>query len=311
MLPLGSSGAAGNHLPRWGCERGLPSIRFPGRAAHLFERMDLIKSFLGPPSRPAKGWKRRDFLRALVATPMLGGALIQRGTSPPSSIRTQWAPSARLSARPRQPFRTFRIGQTRIGQDLERGGYLFVPESYRENQPAPLLVALHGGGGHAGRWSDIYAACENRGIVLVAPDSRGRTWDRVNGAFGPDVAFIDAVLRFTFERCVIDPLRIALAGFSDGASYALSLGPPNGDLFSHLIAWSPGFSDPEDPIVGAPRVFVSHGSDDRVLPVSMSRSAIVPMFEMDGYEVTYFEFTGRHELTTEAVDKGLNWFLTS
>ena len=43
----------------------------------------------------------------------------------------------------------------------------------------------------------------------------------------------------------------------------------------------------------------------------MSRSAIVPMFEMDGYEVTYFEFPGRHELTTEAVDKGLNWFLTA
>ena len=274
--------------------------------------MDLIKSFPGPPNRLAKAWTRRDFVGALVATPMLSGASRLRDeTSLPPSLRTPCKLNARLTARPRRPFRSFRRGQTRIGQDLERGGYLFVPESYREDQPAPLLVALHGGGGHAGRWSDLHAACENRGIVLVAPDSRGRTWDRVNGAFGPDVAFIDAVLRFTFERCAIDPLRIALAGFSDGASYTLSLGPPNGDLFSHLIAWSPGFSDPEDPIVGAPRVFVSHGSDDRVLPVSMSRSAIVPMFEIDGYEVTYFEFPGRHELTTEAVDKGLNWFLTS
>ena len=274
--------------------------------------MDLIKSFPGPPNRLAKAWTRRDFVGALVATPMLSGASRLRDeTSPPPSLRTPCERNARLTARPRRPFRSFRRGQTRIGQDLERGGYLFVPESYREDQPAPLLVALHGGGGHAGRWSDLYAACENRGIVLVAPDSRGRTWDRVNGAFGPDVAFIDAVLRFTFERCAIDPLRIALAGFSDGASYTLSLGPPNGDLFSHLIAWSPGFSDPEDPIVGAPRVFVSHGTDDRVLPVSMSRSAIVPMFEMDGYEVTYFEFQGRHELTTKAVDEGLNWFLTA
>ncbi len=274
--------------------------------------MDLIKSFPGPPNRLAKAWTRRDFVGALVATPMLSGASRLRDeTSLPPSLRTPCKLNARLTARPRRPFRSFRRGQTRIGQDLERGGYLFVPESYREDQPAPLLVALHGGGGHAGRWSDLYAACENRGIVLVAPDSRGRTWDRVNGAFGPDVAFIDAVLRFTFERCAIDPLRIALAGFSDGASYTLSLGPPNGDLFSHLIAWSPGFSDPEDPIVGAPRVFVSHGTDDRVLPVSMSRSAIVPMFEMDGYEVTYFEFQGRHELTTKAIDEGLNWFLTA
>ena len=274
--------------------------------------MDLIKSLPGPPNRLAKAWTRRDFVGALLATPMLSGASRLRDeTSLPPSLRTPCKLNARLTARPRRPFRSFRRGQTRIGQDLERGGYLFVPESYREDQPAPLLVALHGGGGHAGRWSDLYAACENRGIVLVAPDSRGRTWDRVNGAFGPDVAFIDAVLRFTFERCAIDPLRIALAGFSDGASYTLSLGPPNGDLFSHLIAWSPGFSDPEGPIVGAPRVFVSHGTDDRVLPVSMSRSAIVPMFEMDGYEVTYFEFQGRHELTTKAIDEGLNWFLTA
>lgn len=31
------------------------------------------------------------------------------------------------------------------------------------------------------------------------------------------------------------------AGFSDGASYALSLGLPNGNLFSHIVAFSPGF----------------------------------------------------------------------
>lgn len=31
------------------------------------------------------------------------------------------------------------------------------------------------------------------------------------------------------------------AGFSDGASYALSLGQPNADVFSHIIAFSPGF----------------------------------------------------------------------
>ena len=36
-----------------------------------------------------------------------------------------------------------------------------------------------------------------------------------------DVWFIDAALAWTFERCFVDAVRIALAGFSDGASYAL------------------------------------------------------------------------------------------
>jgi phospholipase/carboxylesterase len=34
---------------------------------------------------------------------------------------------------------------------------------------------------------------------------------------------------------------VALGGFSDGASYALSLDLTNGDLFASLIAFSPGF----------------------------------------------------------------------
>ncbi|MDE3003139.1 MAG: phospholipase [Gemmatimonadota bacterium] len=219
------------------------------------------------------------------------------------------ARNPRLTARPRRPFRPVAPGQTRVGEGLQRGGYLFVPQSYREDTPAPLIVALHGGGGHAGRWSDLYASCERAGVILAAPDSRGRTWDRVTGAFGPDVAFIDALMRYTFERCVIDPTRVALVGFSDGASYTLSLGPSNGDLFTHLMAWSPGFSDPEAPIVGQPNVFISHGSEDRVLPVRLTRSGLVPMFEMDGYDVTYLEFAGRHELTDEVVQESFDWFL--
>lgn len=258
-----------------------------------------------------RAWTRRQFVGTFLVAPKLG---IANHDTEDASLgylsRTELELNARLTARPRRPFRAVRTGQTRIGENLDRGGYLFVPESYREYQPAPLVLALHGGGGHAGRWSNLYDECEDRGIVLVAPDSRDRTWDRIGGAFGPDVAFIDAVLRFTFERCAIDPLRIALAGFSDGASYTLSLGPPNGDLFTHLMAWSPGFSDPEEPIVGQPKIFVSHGTDDKVLPVNLSRSAIVPMFDMDGYEVTYVEFAGPHELPTEVVDESLDWFLT-
>ena len=145
--------------------------------------------------------------------------------------------------------------------------------------------------------------------MLLGPESRGRTWDRTEGDFGPDVAFIDATLRYTFERCVVDPARIALAGFSDGASYALSLGPSNGDLFTHLIAWSPGFSSPDDPIVGTPAVFVSHGTLDRVLPVAASRIGIVPMFEMDGYEIEYREFDGAHEMPPDVVNRAFDWFL--
>ena len=194
---------------------------------------------------------------------------------------------------------------------LDGAGILYVPRSYRVVSPAPLIVALHGGGGQAGFWTRLFEICDARGIILLAPEARARTWDGVHGMMGPDVRFIDSALSFTFERCAVQADHIALMGFSDGASYALSLGPSNGDLFTHLIAFSPGFSTPEEPIVGSPQVFVSHGTLDRSLPVEMSRDAIVPMFQMDGYEIHYEEFSGVHEMPPEVVTRAFDWFLGS
>ncbi|MGZ4788523.1 MAG: hypothetical protein ACXVZX_08375 [Terriglobales bacterium] len=42
----------------------------------------------------------------------------------------------------------------------------------------------------------------------------------------------------------MDPARIAIGGFSDGASYALTIGITNGRLFTHIVAFSPGFMQP-------------------------------------------------------------------
>ena len=145
-------------------------------------------------------------------------------------------------------------------------------------------------------------------MILLAPDSRSSTWDLVQGSFGPDVAFLDLALQYTFERCRIDPARLALGGFSDGASYALSLGLPNGDLFSHLVAYSPGFLVRSRPLAGTPRIFVSHGTNDTILPVSISRDTIVPALRDAGYDVTYQEFDGGHEVPAAISEAALDWF---
>jgi phospholipase/carboxylesterase len=144
---------------------------------------------------------------------------------------------------------------------------------------------------------------------LLVPESRASTWDVILSGFGPDVAFIDRALQFTFDRCRIDPARVALGGFSDGASYALSLGVSNGDLFTHLVAYSPGFMQTENPIVGLPKVFVSHGTSDPILPITASRDNIVPTLRDAGYDVTYTEFAGGHTVPAEISEAALDWFL--
>jgi len=88
-----------------------------------------------------------------------------------------------------------------------------------------------------------------------------------------------------FRECNVDTTRIALGGFSNGASYALSLGVYNGDLFSALLAFSPGFYAPPGKR-GLPRIFASHGTNDPLL-MNPTTPLVVPRLRSEGYTVTY------------------------
>src|SRR5262249_59024321 len=108
--------------------------------------------------------------------------------------------------------------------------------------PLPLLVLFRGASGSGeGVLRRVGPAADDAGVAVLAPDSRGSTWDAIRGDFGDDVTFIDRALTRVFETVSIDPERVAAGGFSDGATYALSLGLINGDLFRHIVAFSPGF----------------------------------------------------------------------
>jgi phospholipase/carboxylesterase len=54
---------------------------------------------------------------------------------------------------------------------------------------------------------------------------------------------------------------LQLRADSSLASYALSLGIANGNLFSHVLAFSLGFLAPASQ-TGSPRIFVSNGTQD-------------------------------------------------
>ncbi|HEX8391934.1 MAG TPA: hypothetical protein VF665_06185 [Longimicrobium sp.] len=214
----------------------------------------------------------------------------------------------RLTARPGTPARVDRSGLRRLGLDPRRDGLLYVPTAHSPARPAPLVLMLHGAGGNGHNALGILQPLADAyGLVLLAPDARGQTWDAIRGGFGPDVWFIDRALEHVFERCAIDPARIAIAGFSDGASYALSLGLPNGDLFSHVIAFSPGFAAPPGRR-GRPGVFVTHGTHDTVLPIDSCSRRVVPRLTSAGYAVEYREFDGPHTVPPALAREAVKWF---
>jgi phospholipase/carboxylesterase len=213
----------------------------------------------------------------------------------------------RLVARPSAPTLDIVPGLHALGLARGRDALLYVPRSYHVERSAPLAVMLHGAGGDAAHgMSLLRGLADDAGLVLLAPSSRDNTWDLLLDDFGPDVEFIDAALDATSERCAIDPERVAVGGFSDGASYALSLGLTNGDLFTHVIAFSPGFMAPAVRI-GSPQCYLSHGVGDTVLPIARCSRRIVPALEHHGYDVRYREFDGAHVVPDDVARDALDW----
>lgn len=239
------------------------------------------------------------------------GAVILNGCRPAPSVESVKSAPGRLSVRPAKPTLAPVIGRSALGLAAGRDGILYVPSTYAASSPMPLVLMLHG----AGQSAEIGIApflplADEAGIILVAPDSRGGTWDFLYGPYGADVEFIDRALAHVFERCAIDPSRVVIEGFSDGASYALSLGITNGDLFSRVIAFSPCILQPAAE-VGRPRVFISHGTNDRILPIDSCGRRLVARLSAAGYDVDFHEFAGPHTVPAEMAKKALAWMGTA
>ena len=191
--------------------------------------------------------------------------------------------------------------------DGERDGLIYVPDA---PGPCPVMLVLHGATMMA-KWMarPLVAAADDAELILVIPDSReaGTTWDVLTGGYGPDVAYCDAALAYAFAHCNVDLSNVSVGGISDGASYALSLGVMNGDLFGAIVAWSPGFIAPKSVTDEKPRIFLSHGTNDTILPIDRCGRPIAHSLHQNGYSVEYIEFDGGHEMPDPIIRASVTW----
>ena len=250
---------------------------------------------------------RRDAVRRIAAG---AAAFVVTGCKQLSATSTS-APDGRLTARPHPPTKTVTAGLTQMGLDSARDALLYVPKSYRADVPAPLALLLHGAGQAADELiNPMQSLADETGMVLVAPNSRDSSWDIRYGAFGADVDFINKMLERVFDEVRVNASRISICGFSDGASYALSIGLINGDLFGHVLAMSPGFMVNPHP-VGKPKVFVTHGTRDQILDIDRTSRVLVPQLKKAGYDVEYHEFDGRHQVSRTLLQDAVAWMTKS
>ncbi|MEU4780571.1 phospholipase [Micromonospora sp. NPDC023633] len=211
----------------------------------------------------------------------------------------------RLRARPAPPTALAAAGLASLTDP--RGAPLamvYAPPPV-DGPPYRLVLLLHGAGGSARQGLDLLLpVADAHRLLLVAPKAVASSWDLIVEGFGADVRRIDELLATAFAGYPV--ARVAFGGFSDGASYALSLGLTNGDLVDAVVAFSPGFAAP---LVthGRPRIYVSHGAQDPVLPVDVCSRRLVPRLRSLGYDVTYDEFPGPHEIPETIRTRATTW----
>jgi phospholipase/carboxylesterase len=261
--------------------------------------------------RYVRSMTARLLMFALAATILMSCATQQH------QVDLADAKSGRLHARPGiVTAPSDATGIQKLNLAVGRDGVIYVPAKH--GSPAPLILTLHGFG-ESGEFMlrRVQQLADRIGAIVVAPDARAKTWDVASGPIddkaidrlGTDVAFIDRALARVFERYAIDPRRIAIAGFSDGGGYALSLGIMNGDLFTHVIAFSPCYLRVRE-AAGHPRILLAHGTSDDTLPIEQCGRKIARGLTDAGYDLQYMEFDGEHVVNEQIARQALtSWFV--
>jgi phospholipase/carboxylesterase len=201
---------------------------------------------------------------------------------------------------------TLRPGRRDIVVQGHYAGVCHVPAV----PPRRLVIMLHGAGGTAeGGLRLLLPYAEEHALLLYAPQSCRPTWDLIGGGYGRDADRIQSALTLFAGMIASTCVAPVIGGFSDGASYALSLGLGNGDVFDAVLAFSPGFAAPGEP-VGRPDVFISHGRADAVLPIDRCGRRLARVLRATGYPVHYVEYDGGHQIPPGVADAASDWLET-
>ena len=200
---------------------------------------------------------------------------------------------------------------------------LISPRSRAETYPT--LVLLHGRGDSAAGILPLAYEFERDDLLVISVQAPlklggvmagGYEWYRMREPERADEATrrasLDALAEFvdTVKATYpVDPERVVLLGFSQGAVMSLGALALRPDSVAGVIALSGYFPIEVEPqagnLVGRP-AFVAHGVYDDIIPVEAGRRTR-DLLERHGVDLAYREYSMAHQVSAEEMAEARDW----
>lgn len=153
----------------------------------------------------------------------------------------------------------------------DRFYHVLEPDGWDGETPLPVLMHFHGWmrqGDLVVRHQRIASATRKRGVLLVAPNGRGKSWDFWT-VQTDDVAFANAVLNDVARHYPVDRDRLYVSGYSYGSAMAWRYACQSGDRVAALLGIAGTIGQDEDCPQAPAEARHVHGLADTVMDFPM------------------------------------------
>ena len=207
----------------------------------------------------------------------------------------------------------------RITLETYRQLGLLTPDEIDPKRRYPLFTVLHGAGRQDEGLAKSFRHEPNRRQALfLIPRSVEPTWDLIASEGRPDLDFLEYAYDLVYRRYPVDALQQSLLGYSDGASYALSVGLCNASMFRAVMGWAAGFLVLDPPTAEQfkvaipalrPRIYLEHGTHDQLFDFQTVALPMRDKLQKAGFDVTFsVDEGGRHWPSGTFQDEALDWY---
>lgn len=208
--------------------------------------------------------------------------------------------------------------------------HYIIRESKDSSAKSPLLILLHGYGSNENDLFSLSDSIPNNWMVVSVratykmAENSYRWYDvkMLNGRITINIDEHESsrkkliqLITTISKKYKVDSEKIIVAGFSQGAYMAESLGLSAPNLFAGFAVFSGRFVVDFIPNIGrsAPlknyKAYVSYGSSDNMLPKAYAEENISKLKDL-GIQITYCEDTNAHSISIKQLDNFSKWLLS-